>query len=114
LNKNLEEYDFSVDLYGVKPIGKIKTPYIITSKKVSKALISFGRVTLPHESNIIFNNFGNYFHLAKVSNVIGRRKSFRTYFKDSLYDDSGLSPLKLLFIDIWKSTLKAKSFFNKY
>jgi hypothetical protein len=112
LNNELKEYDFSVDLYGIKPIKKIETPYVITSKNVRKYVTSYGRVTLPHETNVVFNNDGDYFYLAETKDVIGRRKSFRTYFKDSLYDDSGISPLKLLFIDIWKSILKAKNFFK--
>jgi hypothetical protein len=111
LNQELREYDFTVDLYGIKPIKKINTTYILTSKKVQNCILSFGRVTLPHESNIIFNNNGDYFHLAETKYVTGRTKSFITYFKDALYDDPGLSPFKLFFIDLWKSILKVKSFF---
>lgn len=113
LNPELLFYDFTVDLYGIKNKDNIDTKYILTAKRVTQRICSFGRLTKPHETNIVFKNKGDYFSLAETSKIIKRRKGFKSYFNDCLYDDSGLSAFKLLFIDIMKSVLNMKQFMKR-
>lgn len=113
LNTTLKNYNFTVDLYGIKHRSTIDTPYVLTSKKVKNPILTFGRFTVPHETNIIFNNAGTIFSLVKTKDVIKRYKGFNRYFLDGLYDCQGVSPFKLLLIDFWNSIINIKYFFKK-
>lgn len=75
LNKELLEYDFDVDLYGVKDKKEIKTEYILTTQKVTDPIKCYGRYIKPHELNVIENIAGNDIFFVKTKNMHGY-KSF--------------------------------------
>jgi hypothetical protein len=64
----LAQYSYTVDLYGVKSEQQIKTKYILTSKKCSKILFSFGREFKPVEYNIFREIPGEKFSFALSRN----------------------------------------------
>lgn len=67
-NKLLNDYSFTVDLYGIKPSRVLGAKYVLTSKKCSEQLYSFAKSMLPMELNIINNIKGNDFHLVLAEN----------------------------------------------
>lgn len=69
LNPQLSEYEFEVDLYGMKPIQKINTDLWLTSKSGTKALMTFGLRMRPMEINIIENIKGSVFRLEYKSTL---------------------------------------------
>jgi hypothetical protein len=113
INSDLQNYNFTVDLYGIKPLNQISTEYILTYKKVAKPILRFGRDAIPHEANIIFKFEGDDFYLALKKEVKKRKKGIKTYFDDCMYDDRGLSVMKLVLIDVWKFVNEIKLFFKK-
>jgi hypothetical protein len=62
-----EEYEF--DLYGVKQSWTTDKPHVITSRKVSKFVRSYGRNLKPHELNVIYAIGGRDLYLAKKEDV---------------------------------------------
>jgi len=60
----LAEFDFTVDLYGVKEEHCYTGKFILTSKKCDNFLISYRKCLLPPESNIIEEIPGEDFFLA--------------------------------------------------
>lgn len=95
MNRKLETYDFEMDLYGTKNLSKISSEFIITSKKSSNPIMSFGRALKPHDMNILTGIRGNEFVLTEIKNVtpnsqldlIGFGTQFGYYYKDlSKYD----------------------------
>lgn len=75
LNKELESYDFTVDLYGQKDMARCQSDYVLTSKTCDKYLMSFGLGLRPIELNVILGNHGKELYLAKVSDNIKTRKN---------------------------------------
>lgn len=74
----LKDYDFSVDLLGVK--DRVSEQYILTSRSVSSAIISFDNAMRPLEQNIILGILGQGISLSRTDDVImeihGIRKKF--------------------------------------
>jgi hypothetical protein len=62
---SLKDYDFEVDLYGMKSKGDHKTAMFLSSRKCKNPLKSFGREMKPHEMNILAEIPGDYFSLGK-------------------------------------------------
>jgi hypothetical protein len=64
----LKKYDFTVDLYGTKPLAIIKTKYLISSKnKLENApvLFSYGLEMKPMVLNLIYHTEGAVFNLSE-------------------------------------------------
>ncbi|MBW1819508.1 MAG: hypothetical protein JRJ60_20400, partial [Deltaproteobacteria bacterium] len=70
LAADLSVYDFEVDLYGQKDIGKVKKEYILTSKKARKAIKTFGKKLKPIELNMACDIAGSDIVLAKTSDCL--------------------------------------------
>lgn len=66
--ENLKNYDYAVDLYGVKKVEELKCNYILTSKKSDKALLSFGSELRPLEMNVMLNHEGQEIALYQIKN----------------------------------------------
>ncbi len=62
--------EFEVDLYGTKPLDKIRTEFILSTKPCDNPIMTFGREMRPSEANIIAQIPGN-----EIS--FGKRESFR-------------------------------------
>ncbi len=66
-NTSLSNYNYEVDLYGIKEIETINKEYILTSKQGDKPVLSFGKDLFPLETNIALNSFGNKIGLYKIA-----------------------------------------------
>lgn len=72
---DLATYDFTVDLNGLKKISHIKTPLLLTNRKVLSSLRSFGLEMRPQELNVIYAIDGSFFKLSKISDIVGEADS---------------------------------------
>jgi hypothetical protein len=52
---HLREYDYAVDLYGVKELSSIRQEYLLTTRKPTDHVLSFAREMTPMEQNVISN-----------------------------------------------------------
>jgi len=68
--KELEDYDFEVDLYGMKNKREVILDYIITTQYLSCSVRSFGRNLKPHEHNICENISGDEIYFGLKKNMI--------------------------------------------
>jgi hypothetical protein len=75
LAPSFSEFDFEVDLYGMKSKEHTGMNLFLSSRKCSKPLQSFGREMKPHEMNVLAGISGDYFSL-------GAKKDFeeKNYF----------------------------------
>ena len=102
IDNDIQEYDFDVDLYGKKPRQSIRKQYVLTTKKTTKAIRTFGRKMTPHEMNVIYNIQGSTIVLARTEDVKFGSKGISRYVNDVLYDIKGSTVLKILIADcIW-------------
>ncbi len=62
-------FDGTVDLYGVRPLDRVGTPYVLTSRKSRRALKTFGSDLLPLELNIILGQPGQSISLTRAEDV---------------------------------------------
>jgi hypothetical protein len=70
LCSNFNAYDFTIDMYGLKPLNVINTKYIISSKnqlKGEKSILFFGLELKPMILNLLYNVEGSVFSLGEVS-----------------------------------------------
>ena len=69
-NKQLERYDFAVDIYGHKIPDKIREDHILTTKRSRAYLHSYAREMKPHEMNVILNIPGNEIVLCRKDDLM--------------------------------------------
>ncbi|HAR8795684.1 hypothetical protein [Enterococcus faecium] len=96
----LNDFDFSVDLYGNKRRENISTKYVITDKKSRKPIRMWGCKTVPQESNIFLDVPGETFTLSNVDDVIYFPRSITSLYGKVSYDIKGASPLKAFATDV--------------
>jgi hypothetical protein len=96
ITPSLKEYQFEMDLYGLKEPQKIKSEYIITSRPVRKFLSGFQRSLKPHEMNIILGLTGNDLFLCKTTDILEKKKSYVKKISDFKYYYSRYFPSKKL------------------
>ena len=70
MNKKLESYDFSVDLYGHKNAAKIKEEFLLTTKNCREYSAGFSRSLKPHEMNIVMDLHGEEIFLCRKKDLI--------------------------------------------
>lgn len=104
---HLAEYEYVVDLYGIKPLHLYKEPYVLTQMPVENPVMSFGRSLLPFEMNIIQGIEGNEIHLAKREEVMEHEYAWEDIFT-FYYAHIPLKPLTKL----TSRKLKKKTPFN--
>ncbi len=74
-NESLRGYkDLEVDLYGSKNYDFVTSEYLISSRKSTSKILSFGLLMKPQEVNIINNIPGIYFTLDKSENFLPLEK----------------------------------------
>lgn len=95
----LGKYDFDVDLYANKRKENLEGAYCITSRKVAGDIRSWGCKTVPHETNVMLDVPGGYFHLSKIEDVKFKPRSVAHAYGSIAYDIKGASPLKALATD---------------
>lgn len=75
----LKDYDFTMDLYGIKNLKRTSSEYVITSKPVKESVKSFMRTLKPHEMNVLMDLEGNDLSFCKKDKV---RKVVNIYYKE--------------------------------
>jgi hypothetical protein len=68
-NSFLSQYDYAVDLYGMKPLKNCGKRYALTARSTTKSIVSFDQAMFPHEMNIMNEIKGKYFSLSNVSDI---------------------------------------------
>ena len=66
----LAQYDFEFDLYGLKKISDIKTPFVITIKPTRKPIKTYRRALKPQELNVILDNRGEDITLCRAEDIL--------------------------------------------
>ncbi len=111
ISKDMQNFDFDVDLYGKKERRNLANPFVLTTRKASSSTMSFGRKMVPQEANIINGVQGNEIVLAKVEDVKFGSKGLKKYIDDVLYDIKGSTVLKVIISDVMWSRAFIKSRF---
>ncbi len=73
LNKmtpQLRDYDYTVDLYGIKSLFNRTGKYILTTKRTRSSLFTYGRKLKPHELNVAEQIPGDTIRFAKVEDAV--------------------------------------------
>ena len=104
--KDLQTYDFDVDLYGLKSTRNIKEKYVLTTKLCKTYEKSYGKGMLPLEMNIIEEVPGKNIYLCKKTSLKNGKLS-RNYalMKNHEFYTLGLpttTKTKFLFLKILK------------
>ena len=81
----LGEYDFEMDLYGLKLPDLIDTPYVITSKPSKKKIMGFKRALKPHDLNVLMNLKGEELVLCKKEDLLPFKNKYKKTLTDYLY-----------------------------
>jgi hypothetical protein len=55
----LQGYDFDVDLLGIKTKSSLTKDYILTSRQASTSIMSFNKLLIPFEMNVIMGLEGS-------------------------------------------------------
>lgn len=85
LSSGLEDYDFEMDLYGLKDPRSISKPYMITSKPSRNPMKGYKRALKPHEMNIIFDLRGDEFSLCRKNDVLLDENNYDRKLADYKY-----------------------------
>ena len=79
-----QDYQFEVDIYGSKPLDKIKKTYLLSSKSCENPIFSFSRDMKPHEANVIENIEGSDIFFGKTTDF-GEKRHRKYSIKELLY-----------------------------
>lgn len=84
----LQAYNFTVDLYGLRGKENILTEYVLSRNDFSQHILAYGCEIKPHELNIIDQLPGDHFKLGKTRNILshtsflGHRYRLYSDYKD--------------------------------
>ncbi len=70
LAPQLQGYEYTVDLYATKTHEQITTPYILTTKPVSKAILTYGQSMQPNVMNVVYEQEGKTIKLAEKQAIL--------------------------------------------
>ncbi|PCJ67577.1 MAG: hypothetical protein COA58_00130 [Bacteroidetes bacterium] len=108
LNKKLLDYEFEVDLYGHKSLKHIKSECLISSKESSKPIIGWERRLKPEVNNVLLDQQGDFYTLAKTSDFSSNnergvlKENFLYYFPDTKL----MSLLKMKLSEVFSRFIK--------
>ena len=88
MNSQLEQYDFEVDLYGMKNKKNIAKEYVLSKQDFSEYVASFGRHLKPQEMNIYEDIKGTDFFIGKRE-CMDEYKSFLPHRRNIFIDQTG-------------------------
>ena len=80
-----ESFDFEVDLYGTKPIDRIRRRYILSGRVSYNPLFQYGLSLKPHELNILYKLQGKDLFFARTSTIAGRQHVLSEQQRNSYY-----------------------------
>jgi hypothetical protein len=83
--KDLAEFSFEMDLYGLKDVQQVKTPYIITSRPAKSYLTGYLRALKPHDMNVLLNIPGNDLRLCRKDDIIAEKNKYKRVLSDWEY-----------------------------
>ena len=112
-NPILSEYNYVVDLYGVKEIDRQATEFVLTSRVSEDAVLQFGNDLAPLELNISMNQSGEEIGMYKVENntfedvELPVTNHLDAYYKKREYSISVIIPILSADIDELKITLQS-------
>ena len=83
--KQFEPFDFEVDLYGTKPLAKIKSRYILTGRLSFNPLFQYSLSIKPHELNVLYGVSGDDISFARTSTISKRKYRTSEIRRNSYY-----------------------------
>jgi hypothetical protein len=96
---SLRNFSFEMDLYGLKELERIDTPYILTSKPCRKPMFGFARALKPHELNILLNLEGKDFVFCETKDIMPRKVNTRERMSEfGYYHTSYIEGYKFLLL----------------
>ncbi|MEL6649788.1 MAG: hypothetical protein AAFQ87_03175 [Bacteroidota bacterium] len=99
----LRQYDYIVDLYGIKQLDLFSETYVLTQKKVQQPILSFSNKLKPFEMNLIENIPGNNIHLVRKEEVMEHEIREPGHLYDYYYSHI---PIKALLRLLWRRVMK--------
>ena len=106
LQPALAEYQYVVDLFGIKDLDTHPEKWVLTQQPVSRSAKSWGRALIPWEMNIIQDIPGQEIHLARKEDIrpqSRRKASVYSYYYSSI-------PLRPLLFLAWNKLKQKKPF----
>lgn len=82
-----QNYQYCVDLYGLKAYTAMKGNYILTSKKVTDYVCSFGKEIIPLEGNILHGVKGESLRFSRID-ALADIKSYEELKKEYIHSDN--------------------------
>jgi hypothetical protein len=98
-NPHVAGYDFEVDLFGTKKLTEIKTEYLLSAKKSTHPVYSFGNDLVGCVQNILMGSEGTFYTLGKTA-------EFTEELPDRLEYYTSLNPVKKI---IFSSTIYSEA-----
>ncbi|OWY26123.1 hypothetical protein C7N43_36385 [Sphingobacteriales bacterium UPWRP_1] len=90
----IENYDYTVDLYGTKTPQQITTPFVLTTRPVNRAALYFGQEMVPNVLNIICNTKGVAIKMAATTDVVySEMPEFTRYYRLAAVAEKIFAPL---------------------
>ncbi|MFZ1745611.1 MAG: glycosyltransferase family A protein [Nitrospirales bacterium] len=83
--KDLQDYDFEVDLYGTKNLKRVVKSYILTSKRANKRKFGFALELRPAEMNVIMGIRGEDVSLCRKEDVSEKPQTVSDAFRKFVY-----------------------------
>ena len=84
-NPILSDFEFTVDLYGIKPHIHINSEYILTTKPYKEKKYSYGKEFKPIEYNVLFNQKGSDIFFSKFNESIESIKNLHVLDENLFY-----------------------------
>jgi len=81
----LRDYDFAMDLYGIKDVNQIRSPFILTSKPAKKFLWGYRRALKPHDMNVLLDLKGEDLVLCAKEDILPLKRSYKRELDDFKY-----------------------------
>jgi hypothetical protein len=85
LVRKYEGYNFEVDLYGTKPLRRLKKRYVLTSRKSCNPLYAYSLSLKPHELNMVEDISGSDVFFARTSTINNDRYQLPESVRNAYY-----------------------------
>ena len=107
-NQELEKFDFECDLYGTKNLENVRSDYLISIRECSAPSAAYSHIQMPQEFNILFDEKGDFFSLARTTDF--REVNKRKQLSHLEYVSKGidLTRSKALYFYILRNLLKRR------
>ena len=104
----LKEYDFTVDLKQVRQV--FETPYVLTTRPVKKAILTFSGKMKPVENGVLLEIPGMGISLAEREDIIFAENEAYTHLANDILLNYRIHPKAVtkLFIRVWTDFVKVR------